>query len=76
MNICELPSWLSQVCEVITEPSTEALRPTMIDVQGRASAAKNTATIAVAKAAARSRCFRMVPFSVDGSTEVISSSVP
>ena len=31
---------------------------------------------AVAKAAARSRCFRMVPFSVDGSTEVISSSVP
>ena len=27
--------WLSQVCEVITDPSVDAFRPTMIDVQAR-----------------------------------------
>ena len=29
--------WLSQVCEVITEPSDEAPRPTRIEVQAAAS---------------------------------------
>ena len=37
-------SWLSQVCEVITDPSTDALQPTMIDVQQKALAARNAQT--------------------------------
>jgi hypothetical protein len=35
--------WLSHVCEVITDPSVDALRPTMIDVQ----AATGSTTVAM-----------------------------
>ena len=33
MSTAEPVRWLSQVCDVITEPSVEAARPTMIEVQ-------------------------------------------
>jgi len=35
--------WLSQVCDVITEPSLEALAPTMMDVQANAAPPKTSA---------------------------------
>jgi hypothetical protein len=36
-TIADPVRWLSQVCEVITDPSVDARRPTMIDVHGQAS---------------------------------------
>jgi hypothetical protein len=50
MTIAELSRWLSQVCEVITDPSAEALHPTMIEVQARASAAQQAPNNPIAQA--------------------------
>ena len=58
--MAELSLWLSHVCEVITDPSAEAVRPTMIDVQPRASAAHKRPATPTSEANVQSRQFRMM----------------